>query len=64
MKAISRFEANLVKVLRGLVLQAPAQQILPLLAKPMARPKCLSRDAVELVQDALAKGCVQFLARR
>ena len=63
MKAISRFEANLVRVVRSLVQQAPATQLLPLLTKPLPRPKCLSRDAVELVQDTLAKGCVHWLAR-
>ena len=62
-KAISRFEVNLLRVLRGLVEQAPAQRILPMLLQPLPRPKCLSRDAVELVQDTLAKGCVQWLAR-
>lgn len=64
MKAVSRFEANLLRVLRGLLHQGPREQVQALLSKPMPRPKCLSRDAVELVQDALAKGCVQFLARR
>ena len=62
-KAISRFESNLLRVLRGLVEQVPAQRILPLLSQPLPRPKCLSRDAVELVQDTLAEGCVHWLAR-
>lgn len=63
MNAISRFEVNLLRVLRGFLTQAPVEQVLPLLVKPLPRPKCLSRDAVELVQDTLAKGCVHFLAR-
>ena len=62
-KAISRFEVNLVRVLHGLVEQAPAQRILPMLLQPLPRPKCLSQDAVDLVQDTLAKGCVHWLAR-
>jgi hypothetical protein len=63
-KAISRFEVHLLRVLRGIVQQAPVEQVLPLLVKPLPRPKCLSRAAVELVQDTLAKGSVHFLARR
>ena len=64
MKSISRFEVNLLRVLRAVVQQAPVEHVLPLLVKPLPRPKCLSRDAVDLVEDTLAKGCVQFLARR
>lgn len=63
MRAVTRFEANLLRVLRGLLQQAPASSMMAQLRAPMPRPKCLSRDAVELVQDSLAKGCVQFLAR-
>jgi hypothetical protein len=64
MRAVSRFEANLLRVLHALLQQAPVERVLPILAKPLPRPKCLGRDAVALVEDALAKGCVQFLARR
>lgn len=63
-KTISRFEVNLLRVLRGLWQEAPVETLLPMLVKPLPRPKCLSRDAVELIEDTLAKGCVQFLARR
>lgn len=64
MRAVSRFEAHLLRVLHALFHRAPLEQVLPGLLKPPSRPRCLSRDAVELVQDTLAKGCVQFLARR
>ena len=64
MRAVSRFEANLLRVLQALLHQAPLERVLPILTKPTPRPKCLSGDAVALVEDALAKGCVQFLARR
>ncbi|MBI1830093.1 MAG: hypothetical protein HYR84_01420 [Planctomycetes bacterium] len=63
MRTISRFEANLVRLTRGIVQQAPTAQVSPILARPLSRPKCLSRDAVALVQDALAKGCIHWLAR-
>src|SRR5687768_8729293 len=63
MKSVSRFEANLLRLLHYFLQQAPVQQALPLLEAKVDRPKCLSRDAVELVQDALAKGCVLLLVR-
>lgn len=61
MKAVSRFEANLLRVLRGIVQQTP---IADLLEKPLARPRCLSGDAVLLIEDTLRKGIVQWLARQ
>ena len=64
MKAVSRFEANLLRVLRGVLLQTPAEHLAPVLDKPLPRPKCLSRDTVALIEDSLRKGCVQWLAKR
>jgi hypothetical protein len=63
MKAVSRFEANLLRILRFVLRQGPAEQALPLVLSRVARPPCLSRAAVELTQDSLAKGCVLLLAR-
>lgn len=63
MKAVSRFEANLLSVLRFFLRKAPAAQALPLIAKPFDAPPCLSRDAVNLVQDTLAKGIMLLLAQ-
>jgi hypothetical protein len=63
MKSVSRFEANLLRLLYYFLQQAPVQQALPLLEAKIDRPRCLSRNAVELVEDALAKGCVLLLAR-
>jgi hypothetical protein len=62
-RSISRFEANLLRILHCFLKRAPLEQALPLLFNPLPRPKCLSRAAVELVQDALAKGCMTFLVR-
>ena len=62
-KAVSRFEYNLLRVLRFLLGHFPADQGLQLLRHPAVRPPCLSRAAVELVRDSLAKGCVLFLVR-
>jgi hypothetical protein len=63
MRSISRFEADLLRILHALLGQAPLEGARPLIAGRHARPKCLGRGAVELVQDALAKGCVRRLAR-
>jgi hypothetical protein len=62
-KSINRFEANLVRIARFVVGGLSAAQARPLLLQKCARPRCLSRAAVQLVQDTLAKGCVRLLAR-
>ena len=64
MKSVSRFEANLLRLLYYFLQQAPVQQALPLLEAKTDRPRCLSRNAVELVKDALGKGCVRLLEDR
>ena len=64
MRAVARFEVHLLRVLHALLQRAPIEPAVATLARPLDRPRCLSRDAVELIQDTLAKGCVRFLARR
>jgi hypothetical protein len=63
MKAVSRFEANLLRILHFFLKRGPAEQALALIVSRFPRPTCLSRTAVELVQDSLARGCVAILAR-
>ncbi len=63
MKAVSRFEYNLLCLLRGMITHSSRTQILQILAKPGQRPPCLCADTVALVQDILAKGIVRWLAR-
>jgi hypothetical protein len=63
MKVVSRFEANLIVILRFFLRRVPAVQAVPLVTNACAQPRCLSRDAAELVEDTLAKGCVRLLAR-
>jgi hypothetical protein len=62
-RAVSRFEAKLLRILRAVLRQSPVESALPLVLERSARPACLSRAAVELVGDHLAKGCVLYLAR-
>lgn len=63
MKSVSRFEADLLRILWFFLKRLPAEQALPLLVARHGRPRCLSRSAVECVQNALAKGPVLLLAR-
>jgi hypothetical protein len=63
MRSISRFEADLLSILHALLGRAPLEGARALIAGRQERPQCLGRGAVELVQDALAKGCVRRLAR-
>jgi FtsH ternary system domain X6 len=63
MKTVSHFEANLVRMLRSILQRGPRERIVSILKQPIGRPSCLSRSAVELVQDTLGKGSVWLLAR-
>ena len=62
-KSVSRFEANVLRILRFFLKQVPAEQALRLVHDRFERPKCLSATAVRLVEDSLAKGCVLYLVR-
>jgi hypothetical protein len=63
MKVVSRFEANLLRILYFFLRRVPAEQALPLVKAASPAPPCLGRPAVGLVQDALAKGTALLLAR-
>jgi hypothetical protein len=62
-KSVSRFEANLLRILRFFLRQVPAEQAMRLIHDRMERPKCLSATAVDLAKDSLSKGCVLYLVR-
>src|SRR5262245_3192460 len=63
MRVVSRFESNLLRLLHFFLQRLPREQAGKLLAEARSAPPCLSRPAVELVQDALSKGCVELLVR-
>jgi hypothetical protein len=63
-RPVSKFEFNLLRILRFFVGHSPAEQAMPLLRESYPRPVCLSLNAVELVKDTLAKACVLFLVRK
>ncbi len=62
-RAVSRFEANLLRLLGFFLRREPPERALPLLESQCPAPPCLQRNAVDLIQDALGKGCVHLLAR-
>jgi hypothetical protein len=64
MRNVSRFEANLLRLLWYFLHREPSERALPLLENRCTAPPCLQRDAVDLVKDTLAKGVVFLLARR
>lgn len=61
-RTVSRFEANLLTILQHL-LGHSAGDAIRLINESRPRPPCLSPNAVSLVRDRLAKGCIQFLIR-
>jgi len=63
MKLVSRFESQLLRILQCFLRQVPLEQARPLLAGRWPAPPCLGQDALDLVQDHLAKGCTLLLAR-
>ncbi|MCG8587367.1 MAG: hypothetical protein MI757_21890 [Pirellulales bacterium] len=63
MRSVSRFESNLIQVLRCLLGHAPLQPTLPLIVRVADRPRCLGRDCVEIVQQSLANGVMLVLAQ-
>jgi hypothetical protein len=64
MQSVSRFETNLLRLLYYFLGREPAERALPLVENRLPPPPCLSRPAVRLVQDALARGCTFLLAHR
>ncbi len=64
MQTVTRFEANLLRLLYSFLGREPAETALALVEDRQSPPPCLGRPAVRLVKDALAKGCTSLLARR
>ncbi|HEV3444204.1 MAG TPA: hypothetical protein VG099_06145 [Gemmataceae bacterium] len=60
---LTRFEANLVRILRFFLRSSSSGDVQPLLFTRCNRPVCLSRACVLIIQDTLAKGCVRLLAQ-
>jgi FtsH ternary system domain X6 len=66
LRTVSRFEAVLLRMLRGFLRPGPVDTPLSertSAAGKLAMPKGLSPQCLHLVRDTLGKGCVQYLAR-
>lgn len=61
--AVSRFEYNLLRILRFLVGQMPADQAMSLVYAKLPAPPCLSKVCVRIARDTLAKAGVLHLAK-
>jgi hypothetical protein len=61
--SVTRFEYNLVNLLRFLLGHVPLDQVRKSLTEKHTAPPCLSPNAVHLVKDSLAKGVVLYLVR-
>jgi hypothetical protein len=64
MKVVSPFEYRLLRILHCFLRRLPLEQVRAEVETAAVKdpPPCLSRAAVDLVQEALAKGCVAILA--
>lgn len=60
--SVSRFEANLLSILYAVLGYRGGGPWMSKILQPMPQPKCLSRDTVRLVEQALAKGMSLWLA--
>jgi len=60
---VSKFEFNLLRILRFYLGHFPADQGMHLLSATLPRPDCLSTDSVHLIKDTLSKACVLHLVR-
>jgi hypothetical protein len=62
-RTVSTFESSLIRITRALVGRLSLAEALPLLLRRVPAPKCLSRDCVALVENTLAVGMTERLAR-
>ncbi|VTS00060.1 hypothetical protein [Tuwongella immobilis] len=60
---VSRFEANLLRILRFFLGVTPFEQAHPLILQSQPRPNCLSRSSIRLIEDSLRKGIVRWLTQ-
>ena len=62
-RTVSRFEANLLRIARFILKQAPVEQAQRLIFDKIDRPNCLSGDCLHLLRDSLEKGVILWLVR-
>ena len=64
MTTVRPFEADLLRILHTVLGRGPVDRAVAVVLGSRPRPSCLSRGALDLIEDTLAKGCVLNLARR
>lgn len=64
MNVVSSFESRLLRILQAVLHRAPAASVRALVLESCPEPNCLGRPAVQLIQDMLARGTVQWLAKQ
>jgi len=62
MQTVSRFESDLLHILQCFLHRTPFEQNRERIMAPQTRPRCLSRTAVNLVQNMLSNGVTSLLA--
>ena len=60
-KLASKFEHSLLLILNAVFDGTRLDEALPFLKETRSRPQFLSHDALDLVKDSLAKGCISFI---
>ncbi len=63
MTIVRPFEADLLHVLHAILGRAPVDRAAAIVERPGSAPKCLTRGALALIEEALARGSVRKLAR-
>src|SRR5947209_8284854 len=63
MKFVSRFEANLLRILQFFLRRVPPEHAMPLVIARCALPATVGRSALAVIEDHLGKGCTLLLAR-
>ena len=63
-RQVSKFEFNLLRILRFIVGHFPSDQGMQLIRTSASRPECISNTAIDLVKDTLRKACVLFLVKQ
>lgn len=63
MRVVSRFEAELLRILEGVLNRAPLEHVFDLPPAPLPDPIRLSRAALDLIADRLEKGIPGLLMR-
>ncbi|MDG2223698.1 MAG: hypothetical protein P8L85_20125, partial [Rubripirellula sp.] len=63
MRGVSHFETDLLRILQGVVSRTPIEQFRSQLLRGQLPPKCLCRDAIDLIEQSISTGVVMRITR-